>query len=252
MTGDTMECVPAHNGQYHPMGFMSKGFSDIEHHYQIYDKELLAIVHALEEWRHFLEGTTLPFKIHTDHQNLSYFRSPQNLNRRQAHWSLYLSWFNFTLLHKPGLSMKKSDALSCCPDHPKGEHDNDNVTLLLPSHFQIQTTMQMTMIMSKEESLLTQIWSCPDHDDIVSEAKQHPTQSEDWEVKDGLITYRGCLYVLKDPKLRHDVVHLHHNSATTGHPSHWKTLELLSWSYWWPGIVLHCKVCSWLWYLPTH
>ena len=94
------------------------------------------------------------------------------------------------LLHKPGSLMKKSDTLSCYPDHPRGEHDNDDVTLLLPSHFHIQTT-QMTMITSKEERLLAWIQNCPDHDDIVSKPKQNPSQSKDWEMKDGLVTYRG-------------------------------------------------------------
>src|SRR6266436_750177 len=41
---------------FHPIGFMSKSFSDTERNYQIHDKEMLAIMHALEEWRHFLRG----------------------------------------------------------------------------------------------------------------------------------------------------------------------------------------------------
>ncbi len=40
---------------------------------QIHDKEMLAIMHMLEEWRHFLEGSDQKFKIHMDHKNLSYF-----------------------------------------------------------------------------------------------------------------------------------------------------------------------------------
>ncbi len=44
------------DGLYHPVGFMSKGFSNVEQNYQVHDKELLAIFCALEEWQHFLEG----------------------------------------------------------------------------------------------------------------------------------------------------------------------------------------------------
>jgi len=61
------------DGLFHPIGFMSKGFSDMERNYQIHDKEMLAIMRALEEWRHFLEGSDQKFKIHMDHKNLSYF-----------------------------------------------------------------------------------------------------------------------------------------------------------------------------------
>src|SRR5260221_14085938 len=60
------------DGLFHLIGFMSKSFSDMEWNYQIHDKEML-IMHALEEWRHFLEGSNQKFEIHTDHKNLSYF-----------------------------------------------------------------------------------------------------------------------------------------------------------------------------------
>src|SRR5258708_21757216 len=51
------------DGLFHPIGFMSKSFSDTERNYQIHDKEMLAIMHALEEWRHFLEGSDHKLQI---------------------------------------------------------------------------------------------------------------------------------------------------------------------------------------------
>jgi len=106
------------DGAFHPIAFMSKAFTDVERNYQIYDKEMLAIIRALEEWRHFLEGATEQIEIRTDHKNLAYFRTAQKLNRRQARWSLYLSRFHFSLIHRPGNQMGKPDALSRHPDHP--------------------------------------------------------------------------------------------------------------------------------------
>jgi len=55
------------DGLFHPIGFMSKSFSNMEQNYQIHDKEMLVIMCALEEWRHFLKGSDQKFKIHTDH-----------------------------------------------------------------------------------------------------------------------------------------------------------------------------------------
>ena len=52
--------------------------------YEIHDKEMLAIIRALEEWRHFLEGATHLVEIWTDHKNLEYFMMAKKLNRRQA------------------------------------------------------------------------------------------------------------------------------------------------------------------------
>src|SRR5258705_4460251 len=62
------------DGLFHLIGFMSKSFSDMEQNYQIHDKEMLAIMCALEEGRHFLNGSDQKVEIHTDHKNLSYFR----------------------------------------------------------------------------------------------------------------------------------------------------------------------------------
>ena len=81
-------------------------------HYPIFDKELLAIIRPLTEWRHHLEGTIHPVVIWTDHQNLTYFQNMQKLNHCQACWSLFLSHFNFQLHHCPGKSAGKEDTLS--------------------------------------------------------------------------------------------------------------------------------------------
>src|SRR5258705_163873 len=62
------------DGMHQPITFMSKGFSDVECNYQIHDKEMLAIMHTLDKWCHFLEGMTEKFEILMDHQNLAYFQ----------------------------------------------------------------------------------------------------------------------------------------------------------------------------------
>jgi len=81
----------------------------------------------LENWRHYLEGAKVEFKIWTDYKNLQYFMSSQKLNHRQARWALYLSRFNFVLKHILGKSMGKVDSLSRRPDWQEGvERDNEN------------------------------------------------------------------------------------------------------------------------------
>ena len=114
------------------MAFYSKSLSPVEQNYEIHDKEMLAIIRALEEWRHFLEGARHPVEIWMDHKNLEYFMTAKKLNCRQARWSLYLARFNFKLVHRPGRSMGKPDALSQRPDHGKGTSDNEDVVLLRP------------------------------------------------------------------------------------------------------------------------
>ena len=119
------------------MAFISKVLNETERNYEIHNKEMLGVIRCLEVWRHFLEGAKLKFEIWTDHKNLEYFMSSQNLNRRQARWALYLSRFNFTLKHIPGSKMGKADRLSRRSDWEKeAEEDNKEKTLLKPEWVQ--------------------------------------------------------------------------------------------------------------------
>jgi len=99
------------NDKWHPIAYMSKALNKMERNYEIYDKEMLAIMNALNEWRQYLMGASETFEIWTDHQNLQYFRKPQKLNRRQARWMTELSEYHYGLRHKPGKSNVKPDIL---------------------------------------------------------------------------------------------------------------------------------------------
>ena len=72
------------DGILHPVAFFSRKLTPAECNYEIYDKELLAIVNCLEQWRPELEGTELPIQILIDHKALEYFMTSKKLTRRQA------------------------------------------------------------------------------------------------------------------------------------------------------------------------
>jgi hypothetical protein len=99
------------NRKWHPVVFYSKALSTVEWNYNIYDKEMLVVIQALEEWHHFLEGGKHPLEIWTDHKNLEDFQTAWKLNQRQARWSLFLSHFDFSLHYCPRRTMGKPNAL---------------------------------------------------------------------------------------------------------------------------------------------
>jgi len=98
-TGAVLSQLSAEDDKWHPVTYFSKSLSETERNYEIHDKEMLAIIRALEEWRHFLEGAQHKFEIWTDHKNLEYFMSAKKLNRWQARWSLTLARFDFLMHH---------------------------------------------------------------------------------------------------------------------------------------------------------
>jgi len=97
------------DGRWWLVAYLLKLLNETEKNYEIYDKEMLAVIRGLENWRHLLEGAKFKFEVWTDHKNLEYFMKAQKLNQRQAHWALYLSRFDFTLKHVPGTKMGKTD-----------------------------------------------------------------------------------------------------------------------------------------------
>ena len=120
----SMECG---DRLWRPVVFLSKSLNKTERNYEIHDKEMLAIVRGLENWRHLLEGAHFKFEVWTDYKSLEYFMKVQKLNQRQARWALYLSRFDFTLKHVSRAKMGKADRLSKQLDWKVGvDKDNEN------------------------------------------------------------------------------------------------------------------------------
>ena len=199
---------------------------EAEWNYEIYDKEMLAVIRALEDWRHYLEGLPQPFSIVTDHQNLEYWRSAQNLTRRQAHWSLYLSRFDFCLIHKPGTAIIQADPLSRISTHQVTDaEDNKNQTVLRPNHFADSAATSF----ETSDTLERDIRNTTDLDTEVVLAlrllkqggpRQLTAGLTDWAERDGLTFYKGRIYIPRSLELRRRIVQLCHDSPAAGHPGH--------------------------------
>jgi hypothetical protein len=100
------------NGDLHPCGYLSHALTPTERNWQIYDRELFAIIYTLDEWKYLLLGAEHTLTIHCDHKNLTYYRTPQRLTARQARWWNNLSRYNYQLIHVPGAKLTQADALS--------------------------------------------------------------------------------------------------------------------------------------------
>ena len=70
--------------KWRSVAFISKSLNEAERNYKIHDREMLAIIRCLKEWRYLLKGTQGRFEIWSNHKNLKYFMSSQKLNKRQA------------------------------------------------------------------------------------------------------------------------------------------------------------------------
>ena len=114
----------------HPVDFFSKSHSPAEKNYDIYDRELLAIIKSFKYWRSELLSPEDPTDVITDHQNLQTFMTNKTLTPRQVRWANFLSQFNFMVRYRPGKKNGKADYLSHLPG-VKTEGGDENLNFRL-------------------------------------------------------------------------------------------------------------------------
>jgi hypothetical protein len=157
--------------------------------------------------------------------------------------------------------MGKPDALSRRADHGSRQGDNDNLTLLAPELFWIHALAGIRLE-GDERNILREVRRSLKDDmqeeSVVKAARElwkdkgrGTIKSTKWSKSDGLLMFRGQIYVPNDKDLRRCIVEQHHDTRIAGHAGHFKTLELVSCNYWWPqmsryiGIyVKHCDLCN--------
>ena len=93
-----------------PIAYFSKKLSGAALKYPTYDKELYALVRALETWQHYLWPKE--FVIHTDHESLKHLKGQHKLNKRHARWMEFVETFPYVIRYKQGKENIVADALS--------------------------------------------------------------------------------------------------------------------------------------------
>uniref|UniRef100_A0A3Q2Q3I6 Gypsy retrotransposon integrase-like protein 1 n=1 Tax=Fundulus heteroclitus TaxID=8078 RepID=A0A3Q2Q3I6_FUNHE len=204
-----------------PVLFFPRKLSKSEQNYDVGNRELLAVKLALEEWRHWLEGSKTPFLVWTDHRNLEYLKTAKRLNPIQARWALFFSRFNFTLSYRPGSKNTKPDALSRVFE-AKEQDPEEERGFILPDTVRCAVS-RLGLEREVRESLGS-------------------FQISDTCPKDRLFV---------PPQLRPRVIEFCHSSRLYGHPGIYKTLQLIKSQFWWPSLakdvgefVAACSPCS--------
>ncbi|KAF8761053.1 hypothetical protein RHS01_00627 [Rhizoctonia solani] len=183
------------DNRLHPIAYMSKSFSGAEVNYDTHDKELLAIIKALEEWRIFLEATDKPIQVFTDHQNLEYWMQARTFNRRHARWRIFLSDFNFEIHYCPGKQSGKPDALSRRLDYVDAPQEPET---MLPSEVFVNTSeAELEIVTEIQEKLKDDPFLEPIIQFLTEDADNAPPSIRkaywDYDWEEDLLWYCGKL-----------------------------------------------------------
>jgi transposase InsO family protein len=254
-----------------PVAFYSKKMTPAECNYPIHDKELLAIVRALERWKTELKPLR-SFLVRTDHKNLRYFAKHQALNERQARWASELSEYRFRIEYIKGSMNSMADALSRRDqDMPKDATD-DRLTervaqILKPSQFvNYARIMPVTAEVQSDEASFTQ-WEDAAHTDetyqgilraVKNQERSLPVQFRhlklsitDLAEEEGRLRWRDRLWVPDSEPLRTALMQEAHDAALSGHPGSNQLKGMLSRKFFWPGLssdvarfVKNCQACG--------
>ena len=262
------------DGILHPVAFFSTKHSLAESNYEIYDKELMAIVWAFEHWQAELQSVENPIKVLSDHKNLEYFMTSKLLNRRQARWAEFLSRFNFKIIYRPGKYGGKPDALTrrsgdlpeegdetfknqmsvlkqhnlepgMAPKEPKSQHKLCLLADNLPTDG-CNPLWELFELAYKTDKTPTQVLQAIQRGD----RRHSEVTLAECEDRQGILYYREWIFVPRSDELRLHLMKTHHNSPAFGHPGRAKTLELIQREYYWDTMrrdvdrfVRNCDTC---------
>jgi hypothetical protein len=257
------------DGTARPLAFLSKKMLDAETRYPVHEQELLAIIHSLKSWRHYLYGRK--FTVLTDHHSLQHFKTQPMLSGRQTRWKDIIANFDFDIVYIEGKTNTVADALSRRRDHM--QHCSELLNCLI---FTTSSTKPLTLqvveakstvkpsplslaplvtVSASENSILTaDIFEASKKDPVyLKELKNtRRTRSNPFTVRGGLLFYKeDRVWVPADEALRTKLLRECHDVPTAGHLGKDKTIEQVKRRFYWPGMddniakyVTSCDACQ--------
>ena len=184
------------------IAYESRKLKDHEQRYSTYDLELTAAVHVLRVWRHYLVGKNFVLKI--DHNSVTSYFKQDDLNSRQARWSVFLCKFDMDIQHVKGKENRVAHALS---------RKLHCVYELYYNHLQSKFLDQV-----KEEAQ-----KYPEYEFHWQQMEESRKQGINFEYgvnNDYMLTFRGKVYGPNRVDLKELIMNENHRSNYGGHPGH--------------------------------
>jgi hypothetical protein len=228
----------------------ARKFTPAESNYEVYDKELLAIIEAFRHWRVYLEGQAHETKCISDHQNLTRFLSTHIMTGRQIRWYQDIATFNMKIHYRKGSENARADAMSRREDYMKGEPKKGIQLLVQNADGTLQVNKIAATSVIEINQLRKEIRKAQGKERFCQEQLSHMYDStpDEFDEKDGILQFEGRDYI--PVSLRETVLRLHHDGPIQGHPGTAKMLQVLQHSYYFPKMrnaiedyVRKCTIC---------
>jgi hypothetical protein len=152
-----------------------------------------------------------------------------------------LSAFNFAIHHRPGSLNGRVDVLSRRLDVTDGAEEEPRPFLRLAALEGVEPVwtdahiLAQIKTMLREDSKLRPILAFFESNPEAAPADiRRRFQAYTWE--DGLLRFEGAVFVPDHEELRRQILRSRHDALAAGHQGRAKTLELVSWDFYWPTL----------------
>lgn len=214
----------------HPMAYLSKQVCPRNQALSSYEKECVAIIMAVEKWRCYLQHQA--FVIKTDHRSLLYLTDQRAHTKLQQKALLKLMDLKFTIQYKQGNTNMVADALSRCSP--------------LTTICALSTCTPAWL-----ENLVQGYDADPTAQQLLVELALHPENGQGYSLADGVIRYKGRVWIGNNDLAQQHVLQSLHNSAVGGHSGFQATYHRIKTLFAWPKMkemirkyVQSCEVCQ--------
>ncbi|KAK7286582.1 hypothetical protein RJT34_21675 [Clitoria ternatea] len=213
-----------------PIAFFSKGLADSSLTKSVYEKELMALVLAIQHWRPYLLGKK--FTVFTDQKSLRYLLEQRITTQNQQNWLAKLLGYEFEIVYKVRASNKVADALS------RIEEDKELQGISRPFWQDIT-------------SIDEEVHNDGDLKKIRTALQQDPNSHQHYTLEHDRLHYKGRLVLSATSSWIPKLLHEFHTSPTGGHSGIYRTYRRMAQSLYWIGMkntvtqyVAACHVCQ--------
>ncbi|XP_044476613.1 uncharacterized protein LOC123204119 [Mangifera indica] len=214
-----------------PISFMSQALSPRNKVKSVYERELMAIVLALQKWRHYLLGKH--FIVRTDQKSLKHLMDQTIISGEQQRWVMKLLGFDFEIQYRPGMENKAADALSRLPEASLSLHS------ISAGHW------------IEGEVIDQEVRSDSRYKQIIQQLLQDPSSHANFLLKNGTLFYKNRLVMLSSSALLPALLREFHSSPFGGHSGFFRTYKKITAVFFWIGMkkcirdfVAHCEICQ--------
>jgi hypothetical protein len=232
------------DGKLHPLGFMSRKLANSQLRWSTYEKELYAVISALQHWVMHLMGTAEAVTAYTDHHSLQHLLKQDRLTGRQSRWLDLLSRFRLDMRYVEGAKNAAADALSRRADHDEGAEVRQQIVAAEAKEQLARapvSLMSARFVSSMVDAsvLLDEIIRAYARDPQCEKLLRDPARYR-YELRGGLLMRHpgSGIYVPDDKRIRTQLLFEAHDAATGGHFGVNKTYDKMAQNFYWPRMAL--------------